>query len=228
MGRTANIILGTTLGIITLFSATGVLLIIFSYLAKSQIGNTARDGHEVIRLSLYETFPLAAGFANGGLVLAASVVVLLGVVFAGRRRWLQMGGYLVIVCGVYSLCLGVYLWVMTLKLKRNFFGTYLGLRPSEQALVQESFQCCGYYNATTPAFVTDAFCSSPAAAALIHGCGAGISSYGNLHIGNFFTALFGMVGVDAVLILSIACLLKDRKERERYRHIDEKSGFRTF
>lgn len=138
MGRTANIILITTLGIITLFSATGVLLIIFSYLAKSQIGNTARDGHDVIRLSLYETFPLATGFANGGLVLVTAVVVVLGVVFAGRRRWLQMGGYLVIVCGVYSLCLGVYLWVMTLKLKGNFFGTYLELRPSEQALVQET------------------------------------------------------------------------------------------
>ncbi|KAG5987137.1 hypothetical protein E4U52_007878, partial [Claviceps spartinae] len=138
MERTANIILITTLGIITLFSATGVLLIIFSYLAKSQIGNTASDGHEVIRLSLYETFPLVAGFANGGLVLVTAVVVVLGVVFSGRRRWLQMGGYLVIVCGVYSLCLGVYLWVMTLKLKGDFFGTYLGLRPSEQALVQET------------------------------------------------------------------------------------------
>jgi hypothetical protein len=33
-------------------------------------------------------------------------------------------------------------------------------------------------------------------------------------------------GVDAVLILATACLLKDRKERERYRHIDEKSGYR--
>lgn len=36
------------------------------------------------------------------------------------------------------------------------------------------------------------------------------------------------LGIDAILVLSIACLLKDRKERERYRHIDEKSGFRQF
>lgn len=46
---------------------------------------------------------------------------------------------------------------------------------------------------------------------------------------NIFTAMFGMVGIDVVLIMSIACLLKDRKERERYRDIDEKSGARgTF
>ncbi|KAG5994807.1 hypothetical protein E4U43_003166 [Claviceps pusilla] len=62
----------------------------------------------------------------------------------------------------------------------------------------------------------------------MRGCGSAISNYGNRFIDYFFTALFGMVGLDAVLFLSIACLLKNRKERERYRHIDEKSGFRTF
>ncbi|KAH7037567.1 tetraspanin [Microdochium trichocladiopsis] len=41
-----------------------------------------------------------------------------------------------------------------------------------------------------------------------------------------FTAVFGMVGLDAIFIMALACLLKDRKERERYRHIDEKSGAR--
>lgn len=35
-------------------------------------------------------------------------------------------------------------------------------------------------------------------------------------------------GVDAVFILSIAALVKVRKERERYRHIDEKGGFQQF
>ncbi|KAG5913415.1 hypothetical protein E4U53_004875, partial [Claviceps sorghi] len=90
------------------------------------------------------------------------------------------------------------------------------------------FQCCGYHNATTPAFITDPVCSSPAAAALLRGCGTAISDFGNIFLDYFFTSLFGMVGLDAILVLAIACLLKDRKERERYRYIDEKSGFRTF
>jgi len=35
-------------------------------------------------------------------------------------------------------------------------------------------------------------------------------------------------GVDFALILAIAMLLKDRKEKERYRHIDEKNGAGGF
>lgn len=33
-----------------------------------------------------------------------------------------------------------------------------------------------------------------------------------------------MVGIDVGMIMAIACLIKDRKERERFRYIDEKNG----
>lgn len=100
-----------------------------------------------------------------------------------------------------------------------------------------------------PAFVTDETCTSPAAAALSRGCATAISSFSNIHIDNIFTVVFGVVGkhlqtppvsnpdmlilhpptgIDAIFVLCIACLLKDRKERERYRHIDEKSGYRQI
>lgn len=79
------------------------------------------------------------------------------------------------------------------------------------------------------------------------GCSPALTSFSNIFIDDIFTAVFGMVGmwfyhrletsvksssantfqgIDVVLIMAIACLLKDRKERERYRHIDEKSGYR--
>lgn len=98
----------------------------------------------------------------------------------------------------------------------------------------------------------DSTCSSPASAALLRGCATSISSFANLHIDSIFTVLFGIVGefkppflaqlcaktsqvtnfpyigIDAIFILCIACLLKDRKERERYRHIDEKAGYRQI
>lgn len=35
-------------------------------------------------------------------------------------------------------------------------------------------------------------------------------------------------GVDAFVFMSILCLLQDRKEKERYRHIDEKNGDNAF
>ena len=43
-----------------------------------------------------------------------------------------------------------------------------------------------------------------------------------------FTGAFGIVGIDVVFVLATAMLLKDRKEKERYRGIDEKSGTGSF
>ena len=67
-------------------------------------------------------------------------------------------------------------------------------------------------------------CPSPAAAALMRGCATPIASFANVFLDDIFTAVFGMAGVGGALILATACLLKDRKEQERFRHIDEKNG----
>lgn len=116
------------------------------------------------------------------------------------------------------------------------------------------FQCCGYLNSTSPAFITDEICPSPAAAALLRGCATNVASFANAFINDLFTAVFGMVGtflipaalpphqchsftssretniispkgIDALLILSIACLVKERKEMERYYIIDQKRDY---
>ncbi|CAI4211136.1 unnamed protein product [Parascedosporium putredinis] len=121
------------------------------------------------------------------------------------QSWLKLSGILITVCGLFTLC--------------------IAQPPAVQDLMQTAFECCGYFNSTSPAFVTNPSCPSPAAAALMRGCSAPVGSFANIFIDDVFTAVFGMVGVDALLILCIACLLKDRKERERYRHIDEKTGY---
>ena len=58
----------------------------------------------------------------------------------------------------------------------------------------------------------------------MRGCATPITSFANIFVDDIFTAMFGMVGIDFVFIMATACLLKQRKERERFRHIDEKSG----
>lgn len=60
--------------------------------------------------------------------------------------------------------------------------------------IKTQFQCCGYLNATTPAFVTDSACPSPAAAALLRGCSTNMASFANAFVTDLFTAIFGMVG----------------------------------
>ncbi|PHH60178.1 hypothetical protein CDD82_2333 [Ophiocordyceps australis] len=209
------------------FLATGCVELGFSLIVRSQMFNEPTNGEMAVRNLIYQTFPLTAGIVNGAFIIAASFFTLVGLL-SPMRTWLKSGGYLVAVCGVFTLCVGVYLWIMTLNLKASFAPIYLAQDTSVHDLIQTSFECCGYFNSSSPAFVTDSTCPSPAAAALLRGCSSAISTFANTLIDTVFTALFGMTGIAAILILAIACLLKDRKERERYRHIDQKSGYMQF
>ncbi|KAM3442876.1 hypothetical protein NHJ13734_002114 [Beauveria thailandica] len=220
-------VLLATLGINVLFLATGALELGFCLVVRGLLDKEPNDGRDAVRHLLHRQFPLDAGVANASIILATSVFALAGLASKGRSM-LKLSGYLISFCAIFTLCLGVVLWVMTLRVKEQFFPTYLDQEPSVQSSIQTSFGCCGYFNASTPAFITDSTCPSPAAAALLRGCATSISSFANIALDVIFTALFGMVGVDAIFILSIAALVKVRKERERYRHIDEKGGFQQF
>ncbi|KAH8171816.1 tetraspanin family protein [Sarocladium implicatum] len=222
-----NRILATTMGIHVLFLLTGCLSLGFSLIVRNLMDMDPNDGEEATRNLLYKEFPLTAGIANGALIIIAFVASLPGLLMP-LRGWLKASGYMITICGVFTLCVGVYLWVLTLNIRESFFDTYLDQEPAVHDLIQTKFECCGYLNSTAPAFVTNPTCPSPAAAALLRGCATSISSFANNFLDVIFTAVFGFVGVDAILILSIACLAKDRKERERYRHIDEKSGYRQI
>lgn len=149
---------------------------------------------------------------------------------------------------MFSMIIGLYLWILTLKTKDDFAPLWMAQSAAVQDLMETTvsnsplppptfplnnpkltplpppqFSCCGYFNSSSPAFVTNPTCPSPAAAALMRGCATPITSFANIFIDDIFTAVFGMVGIDAVFVMATACLLKERKERERFRHIDEKS-----
>jgi hypothetical protein len=93
-----------------------------------------------------------------------------------------------------------------------------------QLLTKNKFDCCGYVNSTTPPFVQDGTCLNTLVAAQKGGCISKFSSYANTYLDQIFTAAFGVVGVDFILVLCVAMVLKYRQEQERYRHIDEKNG----
>jgi hypothetical protein len=178
------------------------------------------------------------------MIFLAFAITLPGII-TPMRGWLKISGWFVTVCGLFTLSIGVFLWVLTLRTQDLFSDIWLSSSPEVQSLMQTSvragplplpppptdpqqFQCCGYFNSTSPAFVTNDICPSPAAAALQRGCLGPVSSFANIFLDNIFTAVFGFVGIDALLVISVTMVLKDRKERERFRHIDEKAGYRTF
>lgn len=93
------------------------------------------NGEEATRNLLYKEFPLNAGIANGAFVIVAFVASLPGLLMP-MRGWLKASGYMITVCGLFTLCVGVYLWVMTLNLRDNFFDTYLDQEPEVHDLIQ--------------------------------------------------------------------------------------------
>ncbi|KAK4170378.1 hypothetical protein QBC43DRAFT_4822 [Cladorrhinum sp. PSN259] len=207
-----------------IFLLMGIFIIGFSVIVGNIRDEVPENGRQAARNLLYQRFPLTAGIVNAVFIFVTFIATLPALA-TSSRGWLKLGSYMTTVCGLFSMIVGLYLWIQTLKTKQEFAPLYFAQPPDIQQLMQKEFNCCGYFNSTSPAFVTDSTCPSPAAAAVMRGCATPITSFANVFLDNIFTAMFGMVGIDAVFVIATACLLKDRKEKERFRHIDEKSGF---
>ncbi|KAK7743645.1 hypothetical protein SLS62_010548 [Diatrype stigma] len=208
-----------------LFVSMGAIMLGFCIIVRQTAFDVPTDGREAARDLLYRTFPFNAGIANAIFTFIAFLITLPGLA-TGSRTWIKVAGYLVVVDIIFTMAIGLDLWMVTLKMRDNFGAIWNAQDGTVQELMQTAFNCCGYFNSTSPAFITDATCPSPAAAALQQGCVTPVSSFGNTFVDNIFTAVFGMVGIQVLLIMAMTALLKDRKERERYRFIDEKRGVR--
>jgi hypothetical protein len=77
----------------------------------------------------------------------------------------------------------------------------------------------------TPPFIIDSVCPDSFSASQKMGCVGPFSQFANTYLDLIFTAAFGIVGVDVLLLLCVVMVLKFRGELQRYRHIDEKNGF---
>lgn len=119
------------------FLATGGLELGFSLVVRDQLFNRPEDGQEAVRNLLAQGFPLTAGVVNAGFILAASVFTLIGLM-SPMRGWLKAGGYAVAFCGLFTLCVGVFLWVSTLKIKEAFYPVYVAQNPRVHELIQTS------------------------------------------------------------------------------------------
>ncbi|KAI1815383.1 tetraspanin [Poronia punctata] len=224
-----NKTLAAYIGLDFLFLATGAIILGFSIVVRNscfddELSGENDDGVEVARDLLYREFPFSAGIGNGIFTFLAFVTTLPGLMIITtnkpRRGWLKFAGFLISVNAVYTLILGLQLWMFTLRIGETFEGIWRGVGDGLQVRMQDGFKCCGYNEIAFQLSPTT--CPSPAAASSMPSCAGPISRFANTSINSVFTAMFGIVGVDALLILATACLLKERKEMERFRVIDEK------
>ncbi|OTB03969.1 hypothetical protein M426DRAFT_59393 [Hypoxylon sp. CI-4A] len=221
-----NKVLAAFMAIDGLFVSMGAIMLGFSVIVQQTVNNAPSDGNEAARNLLYQKFPFTAGIVNA-IFIFVTFLATIPALATNNRSMLKLAVYMIVVDAVFTMAIGVDLWIITLTMKNRFFDIWTAQNNQVQDLMQTAFNCCGYFNSTSPAFVTDTTCPSPAAAALLKGCGTPLTSFGNTFIDNIFTAVFGMVGIDTILVMATACLLKDRKERERFRYIDEKTGAKS-
>ncbi|KAL2217245.1 tetraspanin [Thermoascus aurantiacus ATCC 26904] len=223
----ANNILLTYLVADFAFLIGGILLLVGSLVMNEKINGpkTVDNAPQVLLLSM---FPTKAAIVNAIFIFVTFALSLPGVVMSDNRFFLKIHGYLVVVCATFTLVLGLRVWFDTLKTRANL-STLWGQQPPEvQSLLQQRFDCCGYINSTFPPFQQDSVCTTPLVAAQKQGCVGPFATFANIFLDFIFTADFGIVGIDTILLLCTAVVLKDRKERERYRLIDAKNGLQGF
>lgn len=220
-------ILTTYVVVDLLFAACGGLLLVFALITKSEVNQTPTLQNVATDL-LLNMCPLTAAIANAVFIFFTFLMSIPAMVMPMTRGWLKFSGYLTVVSAMFTMILGLSIWFQTLKTRRNLSNMWNASPASTQSLLQQRFNCCGYANSTSPPFVTDSVCTNALVAAAQVGCVSPFSSFANTFLDTVFTGAFGIVGVDVALILATAMLLKDRKEKERYRHIDEKQGQGSF
>ncbi|PVH86748.1 tetraspanin [Cadophora sp. DSE1049] len=209
------------------FVISGGLLIIFALVTKAEIAS-GPSADKVARDLLFDMCPLNAAIGNAVMVFVTFLLTVPAIVMPMTRGWLKLSGYMMVVCAFFTMVIGLDIWFETLKTRENLFVIWKKQPSTTQSLLQQEFLCCGYLNSTSPPFVVDTTCPNALVAAAQGGCVAPLASYANNFLDVIFTGAFGIVGVDVALIIMTAILLKDRKEKERYRHIDEKSGAGAF
>lgn len=210
-----------------LFVISGGLLLIFALTTRVETSETPTLSN-VARDLVLSTCPLNAAIGNAAIVFFTFLMTVPGIVMPMTRGWLKFSGYMTVLSALFTMIIGLTIWFETLTTRGNFSNVWNGLPSTTQSLLQQRFSCCGYANSTSPLFQIDPTCPSAMVAAAQPGCIGPFSRYANNFLDVIFTGAFGIVGIDVLFILCTAILLKDRKEKERYRGIDEKTGSGSF
>lgn len=206
-----------------IFAGCGGLLLGFALSSEQRLRESPTVANVAQNLLLGQC-PLTAAVVNAIFIFVTFLLSLPALFLPTNRGWLRAQGWLVVFCATFTLGLGLAIWVETLQTRAALSEMWARESPLKQSLLQQRFDCCGYFNSTAPPFIQDSTCINSLVAAQKGGCIGQFSSFANNYLDLIFTAAFGVVGIDAILVLCVAMVLNYRQEQERYRHIDEKNG----
>lgn len=118
-----------------LFLLMGIFILSFSVIVTNIKDEVPTNGRQAARNLLYQGFPLTAGIVNAVFIFITFFVTLPGLATTARR-WLKAAGWMCVVCMIYTLILGLYLWILTLKTRNDFFPRFVEQSDRIKSLMQ--------------------------------------------------------------------------------------------
>ncbi|SCV69243.1 BQ2448_2263 [Microbotryum intermedium] len=220
------------------FSLSGVVMIIFSTVMRVQWSR--RPGRFALRSLTLKMVYLDLALFLGSLTVA----VALAGIFAYRRsaeknhkkkhRGLITFNWSLVVIILLTMLTGSVIWIDTLQERAQLASLWLEQAISTQAYLQDQLQCCGYWNATPEGGfrAVAGFCGDPIKALEAMPCVGPVSRFADYMLNNIFTTdpyspyqIYGFTAIQLSLLLISICLIKIRREEDRFRALEEKEGW---
>ncbi len=76
-----------------------------------------------------------AGIVNSVFVFVSFLVTLPGLA-TSSRKWIKLAGYMAVVCAMFTMILGLYVWILTLKARGDFAPLFAAQSDQIKSLMQ--------------------------------------------------------------------------------------------
>lgn len=83
-----------------------------------------------------------AALGNAILIFVTFLISVPGIIMPMTRGWLKLSGYMTVVCGLFTLIIGLTIWFETLKTRRVLSDIWNVLPSTSQSLLQQ--KVCGF------------------------------------------------------------------------------------
>jgi len=117
-----------------------------------------------------------------------------------------------------------FIWFRTLQERANFWNVWQDGGLDVQLAIQDKWQCCGYWDASSAALGSK--CASAATA--LPACVDPFQGYGDTLLERVTFFMFAIAAIMGVWVLVNLCLIAERNLLERFRLIDEKAKYRSM
>ncbi|GAA5907269.1 hypothetical protein JCM5296_000319 [Sporobolomyces johnsonii] len=213
-----------------LLFASAVVLLVVAQVWRLEASPTL--GKHTLRTLAMPVANLNTATVLGLVILAALVLGLYGFRQGyGVGNGKKAGGMIAFSWSlVGTIVVGSIMWFFSLTERAHYLRMWVQQDGATQVFLQDSLQCCGYFNASIAGSFTQptGFCSTiPGGnATAIQGCVTPITGFADYLLENTFTTIYGFTTIQLALFLVSCCLIISRREEERFRNIDEKRGTR--